>query len=313
MEDLTDKAASLDAALSDFVARVAEDRTVLAVVRLGSGRPETLWDTDEVHLWVVLADGTRPRRRSDGEDPRVFRTWVERDVNLHAELVERSAFQRMVEGGARQTLGFSWWADRRLVHCADEAIGRWFESANRPAARDRGHDQLALGCWVADAVRRVRRRLDVERDLRSALGDAMELAHALAYLAIVDEGAVVEHRRMERALALQPELLRAVWLEVLERRDEPTIRAATDTAAAWLDARWEALVQPVLAFIDRVGAPVPLAELAEHFATTALHPFHLVSACEWSVRRGLLVKLSSPAGVSRKSRVEVDEPAYARA
>ncbi|MBX2800077.1 MAG: hypothetical protein KTR31_20535 [Myxococcales bacterium] len=310
--DLTDHAKRLDAAVEAFVDRVADDRTVLAVIRLGSGRPETLWNTDSLHLWVVVADGSRPRRRSDGEEPRIWRTFVEHDLDLHAELIERAKLKRMVEGNDRNTAGFSWFSERRLVHCTDVSIERWFAEANTPAVRDQRHDQLAIACWVADVVRRTRRRLDVEQQLDAALGDTMELAHALAVLAVVDAGEVVEHRLMRRALQLQPELLAAAWTVPLASRDEASVRAACDAAEAHLDGRFETLMEPILRFVDRFGGPVPLSELCEHFATSSLHPHTLSRACEWMVHLGKLTKLSADLPVTKKSRVRVDEPSYTR-
>ena len=311
-ELLDRRAQRLTGAVDAFVERIAEDRHVLAVVRLGSGRPETLWNTDHVSLWVVVADGSRSRRKSDGESPRLWRTYVEDDVDLHAELIERAKLKRMVEGNDRNTAGFSWFRERTLVHCTDPSIERWFGAVHTPAARDQRQDQLTIACWVADVVQRTRRRLDVEQQVDAAFGDALELAHALACLAVVDDGTIVEHRIVARALALQPELMRVAHTELLAGRGEVHIRAACDAAEAHLEGRWEELMSPITRFLERAGGPVPLSELAEHFATSALHPHQLSSACEWMVRLGRLTKLSAPAPVTKKSRILVEEPAYSR-
>ena len=310
MTDLVAKAARFDRALLAFVSRVAEDPTVLAVVRLGSGQAPTLWDTDSLHLWIVIADKSQPRRRSDGDGPRIFRTFVEDDVDLHAELIERAKFKRMLEGNDRNTASFDWFAVHTLLHCADESISGWFAAANTPAARDRQHDRLVIACWIHHALTRVRRRLTIERRLDAALGDALELAHALAFLAVIDAGEIVEHHLLERALQLEPALLKVAYTELLAQRSEAAMLAACAAAEAHLASRWDELLEPIVAYLRRVGTPVPLSELAEHFATSALAPWHLSSACEWMVEAGRLTKLSAPAPVTKKSRLQVEEPAY---
>lgn len=312
-ETLARKAARLDTALEALLDRLREDRTVLAVIRLGSGRADTVWNEDAVWLWVVVADGVRPRRRSDGDSPRIWRTVVENDVDLHCELIERAKFQRMVEGTDRSTTGWSAFSVRTLVHSADDGITRGFERANTPAPRDLRHDRLTVACWVVAAARRTRRRLDRQDAVREAVGDALELAWALAVLAILDGGEIVEHRTMERALELRPRLLETCYTDVLDRRDEASIRAAVAAARTAVDGRFDELMDPLLRFLDRCGSPVPLSELCEHFATSRLYPWQLSAACEWGVELGLLTKLSSPTPLTRKSRVRIDEPAYTRA
>lgn len=310
---LEDRAERFDAAVGAFVARVKGDRTVRAVVRLGSGRPATLWDADRVALWVVIADGSLPRRPADGDATRIFRTAVEHDIDLDCELVERARFKRMVEGSDRNRAAWSPFCERALVYCADADIERWFDVVNVPAARDRRHLQLTVACWVAASLRTVRRRLAHTGDRAAAAGDAMGLAHAVAVMVLVDSGEVVEHAHMARAEALAPALMQTVWRDVLAARTEASLEAACAAAEAHLEGRWEALTEPILRFLDRSGGPVPLSELADRFATTSLHAWQLSAACELLVRRGVLTKLSAAVPLTKQSRVQVDEPAYTRA
>jgi len=308
----TERADRFDSALAAFVERARDDRTVRAVVRLGSGTPETLWDADSLHLWVVIADGTLPRRAADGDEPRIWRTLVEPDVDLHCELVERARFKRMVEGTDRNQAAWSPFCVRSLVYCADDDIVRWFGVVNVPAARDRRHLQLTVACWVAASLRTARRRLAHQGDVSAAVGDALGLAHAVAVLVVVDSGEVVEHSLLARARAMEPTLMTTVFTDVLEARTEAAVHAACDAAEAHLEGRWAELMQPVLRFLDRIGSPVPLSQLADQFATTSLCAGQLSAACELLVRRGDLTKLSAPMPLTKKSRVMVDEPAYSR-
>jgi hypothetical protein len=55
---------------------------------------------------------------------------------------------------------------------------------------------------------------------------------------------------------------------------------------------------------------MPLSELADHFAHSQLFPWHLEAACEWLEEKKRIGKFSAPFGLTRLSRVEVEEPAY---
>ena len=99
--DEAEKLGRFEAALAQFVERVMEDRYVLAVVLVGSLRPETIWQRESLSLWIIEADGVSRRLPSDGNDERVFRFLVENGINVHAELIPRSRFKKMVEGASR--------------------------------------------------------------------------------------------------------------------------------------------------------------------------------------------------------------------
>src|SRR5262245_53212641 len=100
-DDDAKKLDRFETALRQFVERVTEDRYVLAVVLVGSLRPETSWQRESLALWIIEADGVSRRLPSDGKDERIFRILVENGVNLHAEVIPRSRFKQMVEGSSR--------------------------------------------------------------------------------------------------------------------------------------------------------------------------------------------------------------------
>ena len=104
--DDVEKVAQFQAVLDQLIERVAEDRYVLAVVLVGSLSPETIWHRETLGLWVIEADGVSRRLPSDGNDERVFRILVENGINIHAEVIPRGRFKKMVEGASRTA--FSW-------------------------------------------------------------------------------------------------------------------------------------------------------------------------------------------------------------
>ena len=55
---------------------------------------------------------------------------------------------------------------------------------------------------------------------------------------------------------------------------------------------------------------IPLSEISDSFAFSAVYPWHLESACEWLERKGRLQKLSSPFKLTKRSHEPVEEPAY---
>src|ERR1043166_6245720 len=117
--DDVEKVARFRAALNQFIERIGEDRYVLAIVLVGSLSTETIWQRESLGLWIIEADGVSRRLPSDGNDERVFRILVENGINIHAEVIARSRFKKMVEGASRTAFSCNFFALRRIVYSKD--------------------------------------------------------------------------------------------------------------------------------------------------------------------------------------------------
>jgi hypothetical protein len=298
-------------ALAAFIERIKEDRWILAVVQVGSLNEDTVWRKDGIGLWIVEADGVTYRRRSDGEDHRIWRTLVEHDINMWGELIPRSRFKKMVEGSARTAFSYNYFARRTLIYSADESLSRWFEDANSVAERDQANEVLITTGWVAHELRHARRLLDVKKDLDLAWQSAIGAAHALAAVHVVQHGEICETHAIYRALNLAPALFAKVYTALLTSGpSEETLEAALQAGEAWLEAHADGNLEPVLSYLRRERRAVPLSELADQFASSQLYPWHLEGACEWLARAGRLEKLAADMLLTKKSRVHLEEPAY---
>ncbi len=310
-DDMGAKLNQYESALSGFIDRVKEDRWVLAVVQVGSINEETIWRKDGIGLWIVEADGVTRRRQSDGEEHRIWRTMVENDINLWAEIIPRARFKRMVEGASRTAFSFNFFARRTLIYSADESISNWFDEANTLAKRDQQHELLIMTSWVIHELRHARRLLILKKDLDRTWQVLLEAAHALAATQLVMAGEICETHAMYRALELNPDLFNKAYRALLsEGPDEASIHAALQTGEQWLLDHAEDHLQPVVKYLKKQRRTVPLSELANHFAFTQLYPWYLESACEWLVQQEKVEKLGAEMLLTKKSRHHVEEPAY---
>lgn len=306
-----EKAARFEAALAQLIGRVAEDRYVLAVVLVGSITPETVWDRESIGLWVIEADGVTRRLRSDGNNERIFRILVENGINLHAEVIPRSRFKMMVEGASRTAFSCNFFAKRKLVHSKDPSIDKWFVHANTVATRDKENELLAFSTWTIHAHHHATQRLELKGDLDLAAQEVLGAAHAVAHTEIIRRGQVWEQDVIYRAIDGDPELFRVIYLDVLARRKNRKVLAAALAAIdGYLDRHARQHLRPLLDYLKKESRVVPLSEISDHFAFSALHPWHLESACEWLDRKGVLDKLSAPFKLTKRSADAVEEPAY---
>jgi hypothetical protein len=306
-----EKLARFEAALQQFVERIAEDRYVLTIVLVGSLRVETIWQRESLALWIIEADGVSRRLLSDGKDERLFRTLVENSINIHAEVIPRSRFKKMVEGASRTAFSCNFFAERRIVYSRDPSIVSWFKKANSLATRDQERELLTFSTWTIHAHRHARKRLDLKGDLELATQETLGAAHSVAHTEIIRRGEVWEDDVIYRAIAGAPDLFQAIYLDVLaKRKNRRVLSTALDAIDGYLDRHYQVHLKPLLAYLQKQNRVVPLSEIGDHFAFSQLHPWHLESACEWLERKGRLEKVSAPFKLTKRSQEQVEEPAY---
>src|SRR5437773_3515040 len=310
-EDDIEKVAHFEAALNQLIERIAEDRYVLAVVLVGSLSTETIWQRKSLGLWIIEADGVSRRLLSDGNDERIFRILVENGINIHAELIPRSRFKKMVEGASRTAFSCNFFAERRIVYSKDPSIESWFKKANSMATKDQERELLTFSTWTIHAHRHARKRLDIKGDLGLAAQETLGAAHSVAHTEIIRQGQVWEQDVIYRAIEGDPALFQTIYLDVLARRkNRRVLRAALDAIEGYLDEHFQAHLKPLLGYLKKQNRVVPLSEVSDHFASSQLYPWHLESACEWLERKGLLEKVSAPFKLTKRSQEQVEEPAY---
>jgi len=307
----TEKLARFETALRQFIERIEQDRYVLAVVLVGSLTEELIWRRESLSLWIIEADGVTRRLPSDGEDERIFRILVEDGINLHAEVIPRSRFKKMVEGASRTAFSCNFFANRKIVFSRDPSIANWFEKANRLATKDQERELLAFSTWTIHAHRHASKRLKIKEDLELAAQEIINAAHSIAHTEIIRLGEICEQDIIYRAMEGNPKLFKTIYLDVLaKRKNRRVLTTALEAIEEYLEEHYEAHLKPLLAYLKKQNRVVPLSEISDHFAFSQLHPFHLESACEWLERKGRLQKVSAPFKLTKRSTERVEEPAY---
>lgn len=299
------------AALTAFLKRIESDSNILAAVLVGSIHEDLMWWKEAIGLWIIEADGVSKRLKSDGKDERIFRTFVEDGINFHAELIPRSRFKQMVEGSSRTAFSSNFFAKRELVYCGDPSIKKWFKTANTVATKDQDKERMIATTWVIRSARYARKRIERKKDLELGYEAILWSVHGIACVEVINAGEVHEHAAIYKAMELEPDLFKAIYTDLIsKKRTKNNLLATLDRIDEYIDEHAEANLQPLLKFLKKEKSTVPLSHISDHFAHSQLYPGHLESACEWLEREGIIEKLAMPFRITKKSRVDVEEPAY---
>ena len=128
---------------------------------------------------------------------------------------------------------------------------------------------------------------------------------------VIAAGEVYEGLVIDRGLELAPGLMREVYRDLLAApRTAENLGRILTTLDGYLEKHAETRLLPVLRYFRKERRLVPLSELADYFAHSQLYPWHLEAACEWLETKKRIGKFSAPFGLTKMSRVEVEEPAY---
>src|SRR5215468_10375233 len=102
------------AALDALVEQVKGDRSVLAAILCGSLSHDTVWAKSDIDLVLVTIDDKKVGR----SDVALYAD----GVNVHAFLLPRAEFRKMVEGSVRHSFLHSLLAKGRLLYTHDQTL-----------------------------------------------------------------------------------------------------------------------------------------------------------------------------------------------
>src|ERR1051325_482177 len=124
-------------ALDTLVEQIRRDRSILAAVLCGSLSHDKVWDKSDIDLVLVTVD---ERRKSD-EGLSLYAD----GINVHAFLVPRAEFRRLVEGAVHNSFLHSFLAKGKLLYTHDQTIASLSERLHTIVERDNQAQLLRAG------------------------------------------------------------------------------------------------------------------------------------------------------------------------
>jgi hypothetical protein len=290
------------AALDSLVSHVKNDRSILAVLLCGSLSHDVVWEKSDIDLMLVTADD----KHAKASDLPLYAD----GVNVHAALVPRAEFRRMVDGALQHSFIHSFLSKGRLLYTHDDTIAGLCERL-----RDVGRSDTALQLFRAAAhalapVDKARKWFVTRRDLDYSALWILYAATPLAQIEVIARRLVPDREVIPQALQLNPAFFRVIYTDLLNARKTPeAVGGALDAIDAYLTERAVTLFRPVLDHLREVGEARSSRDLEDHF-TRHMNLSGVTIVCEYLADQGMLGKASAPVRLTRSSNVEVQELAF---
>jgi hypothetical protein len=290
------------AALETLIEQVKRDRSVLAAVLCGSLSHDTVWTKSDIDLVLVTIDDKKAGKESislyaDG-------------INVHAMLLPRTDFRKMVEGSIRNSFFHSLLAKGRLLYTHDETIAHLCSQLHAIGERDSQLMLLSAACAALPAVYKAHKWFLTRGDLDYTALWILYAATGLAKIEVLSARLVADREVLPQAMKLNPAFFKIVYTDLLNsKKTAKSVQAALCAIDDYLAKRAPDLFSAVIDHLREVGEARSATEIEDYFHRN--YGIECVTgACEYLSDLGLIGKAQLPVRLTKKSNVEVEELAF---
>jgi hypothetical protein len=290
------------AALDALVEQVKRDRSILAALLCGSLSHDTVWAKSDIDLVLVTTDDKKANRESvslyaDG-------------VNVHAMLLPRAEFRKMVEGTVRSSFMHSFLAKGRLLYTHDETIADLCARLHDAGERDTQVQLLRAGTNAIPPIDKAHKWFVTRGDLDYTALWVLASATALAQIEVLGAGLLADREVIPQAMKLNPAFFKTIYADLLNtKKTRKNVQAALDAVDGYVAARAESLFALVIDHLRDVGEARSCTEIEDYFKRN-YDVTGVTGACEYLADRGMIGKAGTPIQLTKKSNVQVQELAF---
>lgn len=288
-------------AVESLLEKLKDDRLVLAAILCGSLAHDEVWEKSDIDLTLVVSDDLKEQRGY---------VLVEDDINVHAWLVSRSRFKALVHGSVQGSFLNSLLSKGKVLFSRDESLEELFATLGHLGGHDREIAMLRTVIPIFPYLDKAEKWLYAKHDPLYCFFWIMKLVDSVASLEILHAGEIPGREVVQQAKRHNPDLIRSLYDDLIEGpKTDEAMKSALKTVRRHLMDRQEAFA-PVLSYLSECGGLRSASEIAHYFKRqTGTEGVEM--ALEWLAAEGLVQKMSTPVRLMEKSRVAVEEAAFA--
>jgi len=290
------------AAVDVLIEQVKQDRSVLAAILCGSLSHDTVWSKSDVDLVLVTIDD----RKTELSDVSLFAD----GVNVHAFLMPRMDFRKVVEGSTHNSFMHSFLTKGRLLYTHDPTIADLCARLHGIGARDTVVQLLRAATHALPSIYKAHKWFVTRGDLNYTALWILYAATALAQIEVLSAGELVDREVIPQALKLNPSFFKTVYTDMLnERKTRERVEAALDAVDEYIASRTSTLFPLVIDYLREAGEARSCKEIEDYFKKN-YDTSCVTTACEYLADQGLIGKASTPVHLTKRSHVEMQEIAF---
>jgi uncharacterized protein len=293
---------TFSAALDALVEQVKTDRSILAAILCGSLSHDTVWALSDIDLVLITIDD----KKVESGDAALYAD----GVNVHAMLMPRAQFRRVVEGSIANSFMHSFLAKGRLLFTHDPSVADLCARLGDIGSRDIERQLLSAAAPAVALIHKAHKWFITRADLDYTALWILYAATPLARIEIISRGQVADREVIPQALTLNPVLFKTIYADMLNTKKTAShVKAALDAADEYLSQRAAKLLAPIIDYLREAGEARSASEI-ESFFKRQFNVEYVTIACEYLAEQGLIGKASIPMRLTKKSNADVQELAF---
>ena len=290
------------AALDALIERVRGDRSVLAAILCGSLSHDTVWAKSDIDLVLVTIDD---KKTANGD----LALYAD-GINVHALLMPRAEFRKIVEGSIRNSFMHSFLAKGRLLYTHDESIAELCSELHEIGERDTQLQLLGAATHALPSIYKAHKWLLTRGDLEYTALWILYAANSLAKVEVLGARLLADREVLPQAMKLNPGFFQVVYTDLLNtKKTRKSVEGALAAIDDYLAQRAATLFAPVIEHLQEVGEARSATEIEDHFQRN-FGIEGVTGACEYLADQGLIGKAPLPVRLTKKSNVDVEELAF---
>ncbi len=289
-------------AVDKLIEQVKEDRSILGAILCGSLSHDKVWDKSDVDLVLVTIDDKKIEARganlyADG-------------INVHALLMPRSQFRKLVEGSLQNSFMHSFLAKGRLLYSHDESLEHLCGGLRTIGGRDAQIQLLLAGMWALAPLYKAHKFFVTRGDLEYTTLWLLQTVTPIARVEIIERRMLADREVIPQAMKLNPAFFKIVYSDLLNgKKTKKSVKAALDAIDGYLAERAKKLFSVVIDYLQEVGEVRSATEIEDYFRRN-LGIDGVTAACEYLADQKLIGKASTPVQLTKRSNVSVQEVAF---
>jgi predicted nucleotidyltransferase len=290
------------AALDALVEQVKSDRSILAAILGGSLSHDTVWAKSDIDLLLVTIDD----RKLDKEGITLYAD----GVNVHAGLMTRAEFRKVVEGSIRNSFEHAFLAKGRLLYTHDESIADLCARLGEIGERDTKLQLFRAATSALPPLYKAHKWMITRGDLDYTALWILYTATPLARVEIIEARQIADREVIPQALELNPKLFKTIYTDLINtKKTTANVQAALEAIDGYLAERATTLFAPIIEHLRDVGETRSCTEIENYF-TRNFGIEGVTTVCEYLADRGIIGKASISVQLTKRSNVNVQELAF---
>jgi len=290
------------AALDKLIREVQKDRSILAAILCGSLAHDTVWARSDIDLVLVTIDDSKIT-------PSDVPLYAD-GVNVHAMLIPRTSFRKMVEGSIHNSFMHSFLAKGKLLYTHDETIAALCAHLQSMGSRDAMIQMLGSATGVLPSLYKARKWMVTRGDSAYTALWLLYAAVPLARMEVIGAGQLADREVIPQATKLNPKLFKTIYLDLLrDGTSTDTVMAALDAMETYMAARAPKVFAPVIEYLQEVGDVRSSRDLEDHFKKN-FGISGITTVCEYLADLGMIGKASTPVLLTKRSNTSLEELAF---